>query len=374
MTTLADVVLVGTPAEKLEALFLAFEARGQNARGWQPMRVHRALVEIQADTSASKEEMIRAIAEGGFIDTAVGPWLDLLAWGFFRELRTQARQTIISLRLTDTAGLGPYPLSRPIAVAYPSSATPLYYRAQAGSINVPKSGYVDAAFVAEKVGAVYNVAPGQVTQLSTSAPGVTVTSPGIGTTGSILIQSGADAEIDALLRARCVDKWGLLAQGYTAAKIRALARVADATLERFAVLDPGGLPGICDLYIATSTAPATYPQALTVYNALKDPAKKPVGTYPVRCYPATLFGQALAITLYSDGTNQSVVTDAAARLAGFQSALELGQSIHVSRIVDVLVDVDAGAIGAVITNLVGTELINPGKTDAVVFAPSFTVA
>lgn len=373
MTQLSDVLTVNPPNIILANLLNSFPAN-LSANGWQPQRITRALTETQADTSSTTEGIIAALAAGGFIDTAIGPWLDLIAWGFFRLLRTAARQTILQLRLTDSVNQGPYNLTTPIGVAYPSSASPLYYRAQAGSVTVPRGGFVDAPFVADKVGAVYNVAPGQIVQLSTPAPGVVVTSPAIGSTGSILIQAGLDQETDAALQQACINLWGLLAQGYTVPKIKALLQQLDATLTRFAVLDPGGLPGIVDAYCATASGPATYAQALAGYNYLLDPSRKPCGNYPVRVYPSTQFLQALAITLYVDGTNPNAQVDAATRLSGYQGVLDLGRQLHASRLVDVLIDEgDKGVIGAVLTNLVGVELLSPAPTDAVVFSPTWTV-
>src|SRR5512135_16034 len=368
MTQLSDVMTVGTPAQKLEALLTALEARSLNARGWQPYRVHRALVEIQADTSSTTEQIIYDIASGGFPDSATGAWLDLIAWGWFRELRGAARTAIVRLRLSDIAGQGPYTLGTPIAVAYPQSSSPLYYRSQAGSVTVPRNGYVDAAFVAETTGAVYNVTPGQITTLATPIPGVAVTSPAIFGQGTIILQEGADPEADSLLAQRCADKWGLLAQGYTVAKIRALARQCDSTLERFAVLDPGGLAGVADMYMATGTLPATPAQVAAVYDYLRDPSRRPVGSLPVRCYPAGMRLQRLMWNVYLDGTNGAAVTDATSRLVAYQSTLDLGAEIHISRLVDVVIDGgDKGIIGAVPTNLTGVEIIDSPRTDVVVF-------
>lgn len=373
MTKLSDVISVDPPDVILANILNGFPAT-LNSKGWQPQRIARALTEVQADASSTLEGMISSIASGGFVDSAGGPWLDLLAFGFFRILRTVARQTILQLRLTDMANLGPYTLSRPIAVAYPSTPAPQYYRAQAGSITVPRGGFVDAPFVADKAAAIYNVAPGQIVDLATPVPGVAVSSPAIGTSQSILIQAGLDQESDDSLRAACINLWGLLAQGYTVQRIVALLQQNDPTLTRFRVLDPSGIPGVAAAYMATAAGPATFAQALSGYQYLLDPSRKPVGNYPVQVYPSGQFIQPLSVTLYTDGSNQSAQTDANARLLAYQGALDLGMQLHASRLSDVLIDEgNKGIIGAVFTNLIGVELINPGPIDAIVFNPTYTV-
>jgi hypothetical protein len=380
-STIADIVAVQTPAQALADLLARAEAKLLNARGYEATRLARILLEIEADTSSTAQGLVLQIGAGGFLDPLPGvveadpnPWLDLVAWGWFQEYRNAARATVLQLRLTDTAGGGPWPLSNPIAVAYPSSDRPLYYRSQAGSISVPRSGYVDAVFVAESMGSIYNVAPGQIVDLATPIPGVTVTSPAVGTTGSIILSAGADVESNASLRARLRDKWSLLGRGWMAATIRALARQAlpGRTL-RGQVFDPGPVPGVPDVYLADNAGPISAADALIVYNYLADRARKPVGNYPVRVYQATSLVVTLNATLYRSGSNPNAEALAAERLEAYAETLDLGMPVHVSRIVDTLVDPDSGVIGAYLPDYQGTEFITPAVTDWVGFTPVFTM-
>ena len=157
------------------------------------------------------------------------------------------------------------------------------------------------------------------------------------------------------------------------ATIRALAQqaLAGQTL-RMAVFDPGAIPGVPELWLANLAAPVSAADALTVYNFLADPSRKPVGNYPVRVYPATALALPLAGNLYLDGTNPAALANAAARVDNYQATLDIGQPIHVSRLVDVVIaDAAEGVIGCVFPAYETTEIITPGRTDVVDFIPAF---
>lgn len=345
-----------------------------NSRGWQAHQLARAVTEAVAQVSASYEADRVDVFDSGFIISAKGPWLDLAAT-WYGELRGRARQTIVQVRLTDTAGAGPYTVpAGSIVGANVSSATPLYYR-RSTSIDVPKDGFVDVPFLAEAAGVAYNVAPGAITSLRTPIPGVGVTSPAIAGQGTILLSSGADAELDDDLRARCLLKWALLGRGWASETIRAL--VLDnftGIVTRMLVRDPGGIPGVAFAYLADIDGPVSAATALAVYQFLADKARKPVSNYPVRARQATLKNQALIIKLYSDGSNPDARGAAEDRLLSFQRSLDLGAMVFKSRVVDVLVDVPSGIVGLDESALLPDGDISPDETDALVFAPTWSVA
>jgi len=334
------------------------------------------LAECQADTSSTWEQIVYNITGGGYLPTAVGAWLDLLGIGWFDNPRNSPLQAIIQLRLTDTAGAGPWQLANPVAVAYPTSPNPLYYRSQAGTVNIPRNGFVDAIFYAEAPGAVYNVAPGQITDLATPIPGVTVTSPAIGNTGVITAQAGQDAEKDGPYRTRLQAQWGLLAQGYVVAKILTLTQQAlpGRTL-RQVVLDPGPVPGVPYSYLADINGPVSFADCLTVYNYLADPSRRPVGNWPVQVYPATVLLQDITWTLYLDGTNPNAQSDCAERLQAYEETTLPGQVIHMSRLIDVAVngatDGVIGAIPGLGPNVTFPEVIRLAPPQILEMVPTF---
>ncbi len=356
----------------LEDLLTRAAVAKLRSRGWQPERIARVMFELQTSASVVWEDARRAIVEGGYPSLATGDYLDMCLVGFFLEARLRATSAIVQLRLTDTANAGPH--KRPpgqIAVAQPSSATPLYYRSNM-SIAVPKGGYTDVSFVAESPGAAYNVAPGAITELTTPIAGVTVTSPAIGLTGSCMVVPGVNEETDTLYLARCQDKWSLLGRGWSDATIRSLIRIAataaGGSATRFKIKSPGGLPYVTDAYVANATGPITASLALACYSYLKDPTRRRVGAYPVRVYSATLLQVPLAVTLYSDGSNPGMQTDADARLVELETGYDLGRIMYASRIIDSLVDVATGCVAATIDK----PDIEPGDTDSIDLVPTYS--
>lgn len=373
MPQLSDVLTQFTPDQWLGVLLQACQNASLNAQGWQAKRIARVLLEVEADVDNTFQGIVINIANGGYLNTATGVWLDLLGIGWFQNPRNSPLATIIQLTLTDTANAGPYTLANPVAVAYPSAQNPLYYRSVAGTVTVPRGGSVQASFVAQSTGQVYNVSPGQITDLATPIPGVSVTSPQIGTTGVITIQAGQDAELDAAYAARLQNQWGLLSVGFTAAKIIALTGQAlpGRTL-RCVVLDPGPVPGVAYEYIADASGPISAADALNVYTYLAAPIRKPVGNWPVQTYPCTSYVKAISWTLYLDGSTPSALADCEARLTAYQSTLNPGAVVHVSRLIDVAVNgATDGVIGAVPTNLTGVEFLSLGRTDVLEMVPTF---
>lgn len=375
MTSSATILAPRSQQALVELLIsrMAGAPSNLNSRGWQSTQLARAVTEAMAQIGSSYEADRVDVFDSGFIISAVGPWLDLAAT-WYGETRGKARQAIISVRLTDTAGLGPYELpANSICAANESSASPLYYRSGA-SVTVPKDGYVDVAFTAISAGAAYNVAPGAITSLRTPIPGVGVTSPALPGQGTILIFAGADAEKDDPFRDRCLLKWALLGRGWAAETIRSL--ILDnftGRVTRMLIKDPGGIPGVPFVYLADVDGPVSIAVANAVYAFLRDPTRKPVGNYPVQVRQSTLRTVPLDITLYSDGTSPNVQADAAARLLSFQESLQLGPRVYKSRIVDVLVDVPSGAIGLDEAALLPEGDIEPDETDAIVFDPTWSV-
>lgn len=375
MTTSATILAPRSQPALVELLIarMAASPNNLNSRGWQATQLARAVTEAMAQIGSSYESDRVDVFDSGFITKAKGPWLDLAAT-WYGELRGKARQSVVQVRLSDAAGLGPYTLPpRSIVGANVSSNSPLYYRCES-SISVPKNGHVDVFFTAESAGAAYNVAPGAITSLRTPVPGVAVTSPAIAGQGTILVFAGADAEKDDPLRERCLLKWNLLGRGWAADTIRSLVfNNWTGQVTRMLVKDPGGLPGVAFAYLADANGPVSAALATDVYNFLKARVRKPSGHYPVQVRQSTLLTVPLTITLYSNGTNPDAQSDAAARLLSFQASLDLGPVVYKSRVVDVLVDVPSGIVGLDEAALLPDGDIHPLETDAVVFDPTWTV-
>ena len=375
MTTSADILAPRSSAVVLAALLALFASKGMNANGWQSLQFARIVSVTQAETINSYEVNRAAIFDGGYISTATGVYLDLAAT-WYGEKRAAATTAIVQARFTDTAGAGPYLLAAgQIAVLDPTgvSGGPFYFRSSV-AISVPKNGFVDVLFAGEAAGAGYNATPGSLS-LKTPVPGVALTSPAIASTGAIIISAGVNAELDDLLRARCLLKLAQLGTGWAKATIAGLVLDNFPAVTRLLVRDPGGVIGVADAYIAGPSAPASSQTVLDVYAFLADEKRKPVGNFPVRVFPASLLAKTLTVQAYVDGSNPNAITAAAARLLSFQTSLSLGAKVYSSRVIDELVNVAAGVLGvSVIDGSTGLPLadFSPLFSDAIVFTATFT--
>jgi len=362
----------------LEDLLSKAHALGLRARGWDSKRIGRVMLEIEAQTVEAWESARVAITRGGFLgDDEQGPfgaWLDLVALGWFQELRREATTTEGRLVLTEFADdslhiIEPGSLT---AVFGPELKNPLRFTNLEGG-TLPKGSSLALPFRAESAGAAFNVPSGTITFLNTPIQGVNLSNPADPLTGTWITKAGTDEEDDPSLRSKCRDKWGSLgAAGNLAAvryRIRKAAEIFSLSVSRFRIRDdnPNG-PGSVDVFLATPAgpAPAEEVKAIRAYLA----SLKALGTGPLRCFPATLLEVPLVAKL-RNGTNPNAIFEAIQRIVAFQANYPLGEPIYRSRLIEELVDVPSGTIDVRVSN--PTKDILPKGTDAVVFLPQFTL-
>lgn len=353
-------------------------AVGLRARGWDSKRIARVLLEIEAQTVEAWESVRVAITRGGYLgDDEFGPfglWLDLVALGWFQELRGEATFVEGHMVLCEFAddSLHVIEPGSLIAVFGPELANPLRYVNVDGG-TLPKGGTLSLTFRAESPGAIYNVPSGAITFLHTPLVGVRVENPADSVTGTWLTRAGKDPESDASLRAKCRDKWGSLGAGGNLAavryRIRKAAELFSLSVSRFTIRDdnPNG-PGSVDAYLATPAGPASIAEVMVVRSFLGK--LKAVGTGRLRCFPATLLEVPLVAKL-RNSVNPNAISEAIQRIVAFQATYPLGEPVYYARLIEELVDVSSGTIDVRLVH--PTKDIMPGPTDAIVFNPEFTI-
>jgi hypothetical protein len=362
----------------LDDLLVKAHAAGLRARGWDSKRIGRVMLEIEAQTVEAWEKARVAIARGGYLGDDVngpfGAWLDLVALGWFQELRGEALTCEGRMVLTEFADdslhvIEPGALT---AVFGPELANPLRYTNVDGG-TLPKGGTLALTFRSESSGAAYNVPPGAVSFLNTPIQGVSIANPADPVSGTWITRAGADPESDASLRAKCRDKWGSLgAAGNLAAvryRIRKAAELFALSISRFRVRDdnPNG-PGSVDVYLANPAGPASAAEVKAVRGYLA--SLKALGTGPLRCFPATLLKVPLVASL-RNATNPNALPEAIQRLVALQSDYPLGEPLYRARLIDELVDVPSGTIDARLVSPAKDVL--PARTDAIVLEPVLTL-
>lgn len=205
MANLADLIRVIPETEWLDKLLETAGLLGLPITDWESGSIQRTNLQIDARTLFDQSQTILNIASQGYLDTATGGWLELIATSFFNLERHLEVITEDTVRLTCDALHGPYTIQ----------AGDLWFGTRTGQrynsvedFIIPAAGFIDVVVRAESPGATYNVPRGAISRMLTPLPGVSATNP----VGGLRI-AGADLESDLSLRRRCVVRWGELGQG-----------------------------------------------------------------------------------------------------------------------------------------------------------------
>lgn len=169
------------------------------------------------------------IVRGGYLSTAQGPWLDLLAEEFFAVQRKPATYAQGRIQLTASPGFGPYAIAP--GDLWVGTADGLLFNNITGGTLTP-GGQLDLEVRAESPGARHNVPAGAIQILHTPLSGVSVTNP-----AEWLIVAGADEETDDELRKRCRARWAELGGGATRRAYEYWALAAHPSATKVRVLD-----------------------------------------------------------------------------------------------------------------------------------------
>lgn len=259
---------------------------------WQPGSVPLKLVEADADALAEAEAWGVAVGAGGFLETAdpglpesspAGPWLRLLAasvYGLAWRAGVQAQGQVV---LTDSASQGPFTV-QPGQLVVASTGGRLYRNSTGGTLT--QGGTLALSFTAEDVGFSYNVPVAAVTQLLTVLPGVTVSNPAVGVTGTWLTRQGTNPETQGELRNRCRNRWGTLGAGGPPRGYEFWASQASAEVTRVQVVASTTLAGAVNVYLAGPAGPVSSQAVLDVQAALE--LVTPTGVVPVALAAAAL--------------------------------------------------------------------------------------
>lgn len=212
---------------------------------WQPFSTPLALLDGFAASFEDVDAIIAAIGAGGFLSSAKGLWLDLLAQDVYDEKRKPAVTARHTFRLTDAAGEGPHTITAGQLVVEHASGL-RFTNTDGGTLTL--GGTLDLTFEAEKPGSAYNIGAGSTLRLVTTLAGVSVANPGVA--GSSLVEVGADRETDEALADRCSKKWGSLGIGATDDGYALWALSSSSTITRAKVRPSATVPGHVEIFVA----------------------------------------------------------------------------------------------------------------------------
>lgn len=313
----------------------------------------RNVVEFVSGGLAKVDETIAKIAAGAFLDTALGDWLKLRVKSAYDLTAKPATMTVGTVRLTCAPTAGPYVITpgqvwvgRAAAGATPARR---YQNTTGGSLLT--GGTLNVQVSAEHPGSAYNIGPGQINQVFSGLPGVSVTNPGIWIT-----TPGTDEEVTQpeALRQRARDKWGTQGRLANLDAYRYLVTSANSEITRAGVY-PGAGDGTLEIILAGATG--------TVSSGAVIAAQQAVAVLGAETDTVTI--RAANVHLV---TPTGTVYVRAAQLATAQAAADVARLALLGAL-DVGEDLDLGAIYAILRQpgVTDVDLTSPGGDTALAY-------
>jgi len=288
--------------------------------------VFRTLLELASDGLGDLYDLLVAVAPQGFASTATGAWLTLLARD--RGLtRIAAATTAGRVRFSRAGAAGNLVIPANVLLRTPLSAQGerLEYLTTAETVLPDGASSVLVPITARAVGARYNVAPGLISELVAHVPGIVA----VANEADWITSEGRDAETDAELRLRTLNRWPALARGATAAAYATWAREVSGVVD-VAVDDdfPRG-EGTVDV-VVMGEAGAPSDDLLAAVQALLDTRRPLCADVLVRGPVEVPAAVRLRLSLPLDGGDEA--TTEAAALAFVDSLLSSGALTAVPRL------------------------------------------
>lgn len=341
MTTSLSDVLKPTSVEQAEATVLGvLEGAGFPATSWQPKSFPRTMVKALATVGASIANTVSNVAAGGFSTLAaslgLSGWLDLKAEQDYGNTRAPAIATVGQMVLTNATGSG-QTISVGMWIADGEGDNAHRFEVTGGgSLAAPNGSTLPVAVRAEKPGADYNIPIGAPLFIAGGVlPGVTVSNPPIGSTGTWVTTAGADQEGDAALAERNTTMWATLAPAGSRDSFKAWARAAVPTATRVEVDDaaPFG-PGTVAVIMANAAGGASPSEVATADAYLQTKRSLPSR---VRAQAATNVDIAIQATVYIEAVHaDTAFLQAQANLVELQAEHGISGRVYRSEIITAL--------------------------------------
>lgn len=234
MSTLSELLTAKTEAQILNELIATADALGLPVTDWISGAVERTNLQIDARTFSKLHLHVPEVVKGGYVRTAFGSWLDILAKDTFEKTRELSKFAEYSLTLSCDNSVAGYSFSSGTLTAR-ADVTRLYELVE--PVVVPQNGSAFARFRAVGSGSYYNVNTGMITSFVTPHPGLTVTNA----VGKQLL-NGADEESDERLQQRCMLSWAERSTGQPRDTYKAWALAASARVSKVKILDQNTSP------------------------------------------------------------------------------------------------------------------------------------
>ena len=310
----------------------------------------RNVVEFIAGGLAKVDETIGNIAKGAYLDTALGEWLRLRVKSGYVIEPKPATMTVGTVRLTCSGTAGPYtvgPGQLWVGRAAAGSLPARRFQNTTGGL-LASGGTLDVRVSAEFPGSAFNLGNLQIAQMFTALPGVQVSNPAVGMTGTWIDTPGTDPEIDQpeALRQRARDKWGTQGRLANLDAYRFIVTSATPEITRAGVY-PGAGDGTLQIILAGATGTVSSGAVIAAQQAVAL-LKAGTDTLTIRAANVHLITPTGAVFVRNASLGTAQVAADAARLA-------------LLRTLDVGFGLDLGALYAILRQpgVVDVDLVTP---------------
>jgi hypothetical protein len=289
------------------------QATGPNGAqsGLNPQRVDNngPINQIIMNLMSANSSLWQSLSDMGSnltdLSKSKGAWLDLLAWGFYQQLRTAAQPTIGNIQIVVTQITSTITLTNPYTgVSYTGPGT--------GS-----TGTFTVTFTASTSGVIGNCA---LSALSSSAPSSYTIASGQVSGNTWITSLGLAPGTDNSLQQQCFAVIAQRANGVNAALAAQIGQGTGYQVGRVWAV-PGGTPNLLNVYCAAPNGPATATQitnAQTIANLYTEnhsvPACLAAIVQPIYVYGTISFVQ---------GTPRSVINSILSGLTNWLSTLPI---------------------------------------------------
>lgn len=260
---LSDLLAPQTADQEKTTLLTRLAGKGFPVTFWGTGGVARTLLELFAAAFSDVINLVIAVASGGFVGLASGGWLVLLAKQLYDLDQIQASFTFGTVVLAAAPTSSGYTVV-PGQIVVQSDSGVRFTNTTGGTLAA--GGTLAITVQGESTGSAYNVGTGSINALLTPLPGVTVSNPAVGGSGTWITTQGADQESDASLQARCLARWPSLGSAPTQSVFDLWAKTASTEVTRTREFPDATTPGQVDLYLAGAGGPVSGGAITTVQS------------------------------------------------------------------------------------------------------------
>ena len=297
----------------------------------------------------------------------------LLAEDFYQITADPAVATVGKFRIAATAAAsGSTVQIGGLVVRYGSGATQVLY-SNTEPFTPVLGSTVDVTVAAQVAGAAGNIGNNATLALVTAYPGLSVTNPVIGSTGTWITTRGQNVEALPKLAQRCYERWADLAEGTSAERFARLVRLAFTSagltnpITRIYVDDSNPLgPGSVELHLATDAGPASGDEVTRVQNYIHHPTDSTLrrwstGQGTLQASAAGTLAIPVTGTIKGPADSASALVQASAVLAALAPTYAIGGAVvYLEQIRAALLYGVTGAVNVTLTLPAGDTTITAG--------------